>query len=247
MELSGKVALITGASRGIGKEIALGYARAGAHVVLTARDDGLLETLQQQIAAEGGASSTIRLDVSEFSAVSRVIDQTVQKMERLDILCNNAGITIPNGHVAEVPPERFATVLAVNTIGLYACCYGALPHMVAQGYGRIVNVSSASAFMCQPGTSAYSSSKAAVNALTSALAKEVRAHDVLVNAMSPGAVRTDMNPTAATLPVEAVPTALFLASLPPGGPTGRFYRFMDELPMLPKHEMDFLAGPKASP
>ena len=246
MELNGKVALVTGASRGIGEEIALGYARAGAHVVLTARDEDRLRAIAEQIADAGGASSIFRLDVTEYSEVGRVVNRTVQELGRIDVLCNNAGINTANGPVAEIPPERFATVFAVNTVGLYACCYAVLPHMIARGYGRIVNVSSASAFMCQAGSAAYAGSKAAVNALTAALAKEVQEHDVLVNAMSPGAVRTDMNPTADTLPVEAVPTALWLAALPAGGPTGRFYRFMEELPMLPAHDMDFLAGPSGS-
>ncbi|MAG34640.1 MAG: short-chain dehydrogenase [Dehalococcoidia bacterium] len=246
MELSGRVALVTGASRGIGKEIALGYAREGAHVVLTARDEDRLQEVAKQIDADGGVSSVVRLDVAEHSAVGRVIDLIVEEHGRIDVLCNNAGISLPNGPASEVPPERFAAVFAVNTVGLYACCYAALPHMIEQGYGRIVNVSSASAFMCLAGTSAYSGSKAAVNAITSVLAKEVHEHDVLVNAMSPGAVRTDMNPTAATLPVEAVPTAVWLAALPTGGPTGKFYRFMQEMAMLPEHDMDFLAGPPGS-
>ena len=89
------------------------------------------------------------------------------------------------GHVADVAPEAFASVQVVNLIGLFACCHAALPHMIAAGYGRIVNVSSGAAIMCNPGESAYAASKAAVNALTIAMAKEVRASNVLVNAMSP--------------------------------------------------------------
>ena len=244
MDLSGKIALVTGASRGLGREIALGYARAGAHVVLTARDADRLQTVAEQIAAGGGSSSVFRLDVTEHSAVERVINQVAQERGRIDVLCNNAGVNSARGPVAEVPPERFAAVFAVNTVGLYACCHGALPHMLAQGYGRIVNVSSGSSFQCLAEGTAYAGSKAAVNALTSALAKEVEAQDVLVNAMAPGWVRTDMSPTAPTLPVEAVPTAVWLASLPTGGPTGRFYRFLEELPMLPEHDIDYLAGPR---
>ena len=167
-----------------------------------------------------GSTSIFRLDVTEYAEVGRVVNRTIRELGRIDVLCNNAGINTANGPVAEIPPERFATVFAVNTVGLYACCYAVLPHMIAQGYGRIVNVSSASAFMCQPGSAAYAGSKAAVNALTAALAKEVQAHDILVNAMSPGAVRTDMNPTADTHPVEAVPTAVWLAALSAGRANG---------------------------
>ena len=246
MELGGKVALVTGASRGIGREIALGYARAGAHVVLTARDADRLQAVAAQIAAGRGSSSVYCLDVTEFSAVERVINQVVQEQGRIDVLCNNAGILLAPGPVAEVPPERVATVFAVNTLGLYACCHAVLPHMLAQGHGRIVNISSGSSFHCPAGRAAYAGSKAAANAFTSALAKEVQERDVLVNAMSPGWVRTDMSPTAPTLPVEAVSTAVWLAALPIGGPTGRFYRFLEELPMLAENAPDHRAGPTPS-
>ena len=115
--------------------------------------------------------------------------------------------------------------------------------MIERGYGRIVNIGSGSAFMCKPGSSTYSSSKAAVNALTVALAAEVREFGILANVMSPDSIRTDMNPKATTPPSAAVPTALWLATLPDDGPTGRFYRFMEELPILPATDTDFSSGP----
>lgn len=242
MELTGRVALVTGASRGIGAAIAAGYAGAGAHVALAARDTGRLEAVAGRIKAAGGACSVHRLDVTEHSAVIRTIDGVVRDHGSIDILCNNAGVSSAPGDVADVPPERFAGVFAVNVFGLYACCHAALPHMRARGYGRIVNIGSGSAFMCKPGSSAYSSSKAAVNAVTVALAGEVRESDILVNAMSPGYIRSDMNPAGTDEPSKAVPTALWLASLPPDGPSGRFFRFMGELPILPQTEMDFTSG-----
>ena len=243
MELKGRIALVTGASRGIGEAIALGYAAAGAHVVLAARDETRLHSVADQINAAGGSYEVSALDVSEHSAVRRVIDGIVRDHGHLDILCNNAGISTAPGNVADVPPERFAAVFAVNVTGLYSCSHAALPHMIEHGYGRIVNIGSGSAFMCNPGSSAYSSSKAAVNALTVALAGEVRESGILVNAMSPGSIRSDMNPTATTPPSEAVPTALWLASLPHDGPTGRFFRFMGEIPILPATDVDFHSGP----
>ena len=242
MELEGKVALVTGASRGIGAAIAAGYAEAGAHVALAARDTGRLEAVAGQIEAKGGSCGVYPLDVTEPTAVTRTIDAIVAEHGRLDILCNNAGI-IDAGEVVEVPPERLAAVLAVNAIGLYAGCHAALPHMLAAGYGRIVNMGSGSAYTCTPGESVYSASKAAVHAMTLCLAREVRASGVLVNAMSPGDIRTDMNPNAVTEAVEAVPTALWLASLPDDGPSGRFFRFMGEIPIVPVTDVDFSAGP----
>jgi NAD(P)-dependent dehydrogenase (short-subunit alcohol dehydrogenase family) len=242
MELTGKIALVTGASKGIGAAIALGYAEAGAHVALAARDAEKLEAVAGQIQAAGGSCSVHPLDVTEHTAVARTIDAIVEEHGRLDILCNNAGV-IDAGHVADVPPERMAAVFAVNVFGLYAGCHAALPHMRDAGYGRIVNMGSGSAYTCTPGEAVYSSSKAAVHVLTVALAREVRESGILVNAMSPGDIRTDMNPHAVTEAVEAVPTALWLASLPDDGPSGRFFRFMEEIPILPDTDVDFSAGP----
>ncbi len=239
MSLAGRIALVTGASRGIGREIALGYARAGAHVILAARDETRLATVASEISEVSGTSDVVPLDVSDTAAVRQVIDDSAQRHGRLDVLCNNAGVSDARGRVADVSPEAFAGVQAVNLIGLFACCHAALSHMTSAGYGRIVNVSSGAAIMCNPGESAYAASKAAVNALTIAMAKEVEASNVLVNAMSPGSVKTNMNPTSDVPPSEAVPTAVWLASLPDGGPTGRFYRFMQELPMLPDIDLDW--------
>lgn len=239
MSLAGRIAMVTGASRGIGREIALGYARAGAHVILTARDEARLADVASEIDKFSGSADVVRLDVTDAAAVQRAIDGVVARHGRLDVLCNNAGVSNARGPVAEVSPEAFTGVQAVNLIGLFACCHAALPHMISAGCGRIVNVSSGAAIMCNPGESAYAASKAAVNALTIAMAKEVQASNVLVNAMSPGSVRTDMNPTSDVPPSEAVPTAVWLASLPDGGPTGRFYRFMQELPMLPDIDLDW--------
>ncbi len=243
MELTGRVALVTGASRGIGEAIALGYATAGAHVALAARDADNLNSVAGRINAAGGSCSVYPLDVAEHTAVGRTIDSIIRDLGRLDILCNNAGISTARGNIVDVPPERFAALYAVNVTGLYSCCHAVLPHMTQRSYGRIVNISSGSAYMCKPGTAAYSSSKAAVNAITVALADETHEFNILVNAMSPGSIRTDMNPSADTPPSAAVPTALWLASLPDDGPTGRFYRFMEEIPILPPTDVDFSSGP----
>ena len=149
------------------------------------------------------------------------------------------GVNSAVGRVADVPTAPFAQVFAVNVFGLYACCHAVMPHMVERRYGRIVNVSSGAALICGPTGGAYASSKAAVNALTAVIAKEGREHNVLANAMSPGSVRTAMNPTADTPASASVPTALWLASLDDDGPTGRCYRFLTEIPMIAQQEIDW--------
>lgn len=239
MELANRVALVTGASRGIGREIALGYATAGAHVVATARDTEQLEQLAGNIRADGGSCSVYRMDVTDAAAIAEVVHRVVDRLGRIDVLCNNAGVNSAVGRVADVPTAPFAQVFAVNVLGLYACCHAVMPHMVERRYGRIVNVSSGAALICGATGGAYASSKAAVNALTAVIAKEGREHNVLANAMSPGSVRTAMNPTADTPASASVPTALWLASLDDDGPTGRCYRFLTEIPMIAQQDIDW--------
>ena len=233
--LTDRIVLITGASRGIGREIALGVAAGGGRPLLAARDVPRLESVATEIAETGGRASVYPLDVSDFAAVRDVVDRVLADHGRIDALINNAGVNSARGSAAQVPPERFAAVYAVNIVGLYACCHAVLPSMIERRYGRVVNVSSRSAVQREALVGAYASSKAAVNAVTIALAEELRAFNVLVNAMCPGPVRTAMNPSAEIPPSESVPTALWLASLPDDGPTGRQYRFMREMPMLPEH------------
>ncbi len=184
------------------------------------------------------------LDVSDASGVARAIAQLISELGHIDVLCNNAGVNSAGGNAADVSPGDFAAVFNVNVLGLYACTHAVLPHMIERDYGRVVNVSSGSAFTCLAGSAAYSASKAAVNAMTIGISRELEDANVLVNAMSPRAVRTDMNPTAETMPSESVPTAVRLASLPEGGLTGRFFRFEQELPMVPNADIDFQSGPR---
>jgi len=152
--MSSRVTLITGASRGVGREIALGFARAGAHVVLTARDDDRLASVAEEVAAENGVSSTHILDITDHEVVRKVFDRVANDLGRIDILCNNSGVNFAKCDVADVSPDRFAAIHAVNLSGLYACSHSVLPQMIRQSYGRIVNVSSRSAFTCNPGASA---------------------------------------------------------------------------------------------
>ena len=241
MRLKNRIALVTGASRGIGREISLGFAREGAHVVLTARDLERLQSVAAEIDLLPGSAEVASLEVTDHGEIADLFEDVVTRHGRLDVLCNNAGVGSASGPVSTVSPADFAAVQDVNLVGLYACCHSAVSHMVRAGYGRIINVSSGAAIMCNPEGSSYAASKAGVNALTITMAKELHKTNVLVNALSPGSVKTDMNPTSDVPPAEAVPTAVWLASIPDDGPTGRFFRFMEEYPMLPEINLDWSA------
>ena len=232
MQLEGKIAIVTGASRGIGREIALGFADEGADVTLCARDETRLQQLAEEITQRGRRAIAVKADVSCAADVQTVVDQTLESFGRIDVLCNNAGLAI-YGDVDELDPDDWDAVVAVNLRGPFLFSRAVLPHMKKQNYGRIVDVSSGAAVNCSAGMAVYSASKAGLNALSRTLAAEVREYDILVNAMSPGFLKTDMNPEGTRPPEDAVPTALFLASLPTGGSSGLFYRFMKELTVIP--------------
>lgn len=232
MQLENKVALVTGASRGIGWEIALGYAHEGADVVVCARNEASLKQLADQIQQCGQQAIPVRADVSQEVDVQQIIDRTLEVFGRIDVLCNNAGVN-HRGNVDEIAVANWDEVISVNLRGTFLCSRAALPHMKRQNYGRIVDVSSGSSVMCKAGLAAYNTSKAAVNALNRTLANETAEYDILVNAMSPGFLKTDMN-AAGTRPASAaVPTAVHLASLPTGGVSGRFFRFLEEVAIVP--------------
>ena len=232
MKLQGRIAVVTGASRGIGWEIALGFAAEGADLAVCARDEGRLKRLVDQIEQGGRRAIAVRADVAKEADVQRIVDRTLETFRRIDVLCNNAGVA-HRGEVDQLDPALWDEVIAVNVRGPFLCSQAVLPHMKRQGYGRIVDVSSGSAVNCSPGMAAYSASKAALNALSRTLAGEVRGHNILVNAMSPGFLKTDMNPAGTRPPIDAVPTAIDLASLADDGPSGRFFRFGKELEVIP--------------
>ena len=232
MKLEGKIAIVTGASRGIGWEIALGFADEGANLVVCARDEARLQRLVGEIERRQRRAVAVKADVTVEADVERLVKRTVETFGRIDVLCNNAGVS-HRGLVDELDPPQWDEVIAVNLRGPFLCSRAVLPHMKRQDYGRIVDMSSGSAINCTPGFSAYSASKAALNALSRTLANEVAGSNILVNAMSPGFLKTDMNPEGTRSPSAAVPTAVDLASLPDGGPNGRFYRFQQEMEVIP--------------
>ena len=193
IDLTGRVALVTGASRGIGRAIATGLARAGATVCINYRQqhERAKETLGV-IEAAGGHAFVHQADVSDRRQAEALVGAVVERTGRLDILVNNAGIT-REGLFVEMADDEWTSVLETNLDGVYHCARLAARHMLRQGWGRIINVSSVLASRAGRGQVNYAASKGGVNALTIALAHELGPRGVTVNAIAPGLIETDMS------------------------------------------------------
>ena len=192
MELVGKSAVVTGASRGIGKVIAEALAAAGAQVALLARSKRALREVADGIEAEGGQALAVPADVVDECSVSAAFSSIYSAWNSVDILVNNAGVQGPIGPLHAVDEEQWWKSVEVNLKGCFLCSQQVLPHMMAQRGGKIINLSGGGAVSPRPFFSAYSASKAAIVRLTETLAAEVRDHRIDVNAISPGAVNTEM-------------------------------------------------------
>ena len=217
--LEGRVALVTGASSGIGWAMALGFADAGADLVLVARRAHRLARLAQAIQAKGRRALLVIADVAVERAVKRVVDEATQAFPRVDILVNNAAMILPEQRTHETSLVDWDRLLAVNLRGPFLLSRLLVPTMLQAGYGRIINVTSG--YKAEPGFGAYSVSKAALYALTRVMAQELRGTGILVNALDPGWVRSEMSPEGGKAPDTVVPLAIRLASLPARGPSGK--------------------------
>ena len=209
-DLSGKVALVTGASRGIGRAIARELARRGAFVFLGARDAGRLDEVAGEIAAAGGQAAALSLEVSERPSVDAAFEKILAAKGRLDHLVNNAGITRDN-LLLRMKPDEWAQVLDVNLTGAFHCTQAALRPMLKQRAGRIVNITSVVGLAGNAGQANYAASKAGLVGFTKAVAREVASRSITVNAVAPGYVETDMT---AALPEKA--REALVASVPMG-------------------------------
>ena len=188
--LSGKVAFVTGGSRGIGLAIAQALAGEGAQVAITGRDAGALSEARSRLAGSGpGHLEALQADVREYADVERSIRTTVEKFGGLDILVNNAGV----GHfveLASMTPEQWAEVIDTNLTGVFNACHAAIPHLRRRGGGFIINISSLAGKNAFPGGSAYCASKSGLNALSESLMQEVRYDNIRVSYVMPGSVAT---------------------------------------------------------
>jgi 3-oxoacyl-[acyl-carrier protein] reductase len=189
--LQGKVVLVTGASRGIGRAVATLVASRGAVAVAAARDEGKLGELVAEIAAAGGRATSLRLDVSDAASVSGAFEKLLQAHGRVDGLVNNAGIT-RDQLLLRMKPDDWNAVLATNLTGTYLCTQAALRPMIKQRAGRIVNMTSVVGIAGNAGQANYAASKAGVIGFTKSIAREVASRGITVNAVAPGFIETDM-------------------------------------------------------
>jgi NAD(P)-dependent dehydrogenase (short-subunit alcohol dehydrogenase family) len=243
--LEGRVSLITGAGRGIGRAIALALSDAGSALLLGARTVDQIEEVAAEVKQRGGEVLAVRLDVTDAESVRAFVGTAVDHFGHIDILVNNAGSNNGGkdgavGPIWEINPDVWWNDVEVNLYGTFFCSHVVLPHMVAAGRGRIVNIVSTAAMIPWPYDSAYACSKAAVIRFTDSVAAEVRERGISVFAVSPGSVDTQLragavdspagrkwltrvNPNPQWVPAELPADAVvFLASGEADGLSGRF-------------------------
>jgi NAD(P)-dependent dehydrogenase (short-subunit alcohol dehydrogenase family) len=221
-----RVALVTGANRGIGLEVCRQLAAKGLHVILTARDPAKAHAAAATLRTVGHVVAAT-LDVADLASTRRLADDLASRGAHVDVLVNNAAVLIgESAGVIEMPIEDVRRTFDTNVFGAISVCQAFVPAMVARTYGRVVNVSSQAGQLSSMGTyaPAYSMSKSALNAFTRQLAAATNGTGVLVNSACPGWVQTDMGGAGAPKPVDAgADTIVWLATLPTNGPTGGFF------------------------
>ncbi|MBL4916355.1 SDR family NAD(P)-dependent oxidoreductase [Szabonella alba] len=186
-DLKGQVAVITGGAQGIGLAVAERMAASGARVVLWDQDGAMAEASAAKL---GQGAIGMQLDVTDAAACSALAERVVAECGRIDILVASAGVAGVNAHVAEYSVEEWHRVIAINLHGVFHCCRAVLPQMIAQKYGRIVNIASIAGKEGNPTAGAYSASKAGVIGLTKSIGKETAGMDIAVNCVTPAAAKT---------------------------------------------------------
>ncbi len=239
-QLDGKVAIVTGAGRGIGRAIAKAYAAAGAAVCCAARTLPEIQETVRQIAARGGRGLAVATDVTLPAAVRHAVQVTVEEFGGLDILVINAGVSGERRDVEDTDPEAWRETLEVNLLGAYFCAQAAIPALKQRGAGKIITIGSGVGHRGMVGTSAYACAKAGLWMLTRVLAQELAPSRISVNELIPGPVNTSLTVAQATrrqgvfaieeewakTPDDVAPLALFLATQPAIGPTAQSFSLM---------------------
>ncbi|HLK64590.1 MAG TPA: SDR family NAD(P)-dependent oxidoreductase [Bryobacteraceae bacterium] len=211
-KLQGRTAVITGASKGIGKAIAVALAAEGARVALVARNRGLLEGVASKIGSTGGEARVFPADVSNEEQVLATEREIVSEFGKVNILVNNAGINIRKP-ITEFTIEEWRLVMDTNVTAAFLMCRSFVPHMTGQGYGRILNLTSTMSWVSLPGRAAYSASKAALLGITRTLALELASEKITAVGISAGPVITEMNRATLDDPER---NAQFVAGVPLG-------------------------------
>jgi 3-oxoacyl-[acyl-carrier protein] reductase len=194
IDLNGKNAIVTGGARGIGLAITERLLTSGAGVILWDRDQKALDSTAKSLAAGGSDRRvhTAAVDISNPDSVKAAAEKTIGEVRRVDILVNNAGIAGVTKKLWECTPAEWQEVLQVNLFGVFLCCHAIVPHMMANKYGRIVNIASIAGKEGNPNASHYSAAKAGVIALTKSLGKEVARTGVIINCITPAVIETDI-------------------------------------------------------
>ena len=191
LSLRGRVAIVTGAGRGIGAAIARLFSRAGAHLALLDKDGATVSRTAEEIGVVGGEALPFTADVTDAFAIERVFDQIAEEWDRLDILVNNAGIVL-DATLPDVTDEDWAQTLDVNLRGAMVCTRAAVPHMLKNGHGRILSASSLVARNGNFGQTAYAASKAGLIGMTRSWARELGPKGITANCVAPGFIDTEM-------------------------------------------------------
>ncbi|AXQ15267.1 short-chain dehydrogenase [Shewanella algae] len=191
MRLKNQVAIITGSSRGIGRAIAVQFAKEGAHVVINYRDNfQAAQEVKEQVESIGAQAIVIQADVSKRADIQRLFSSTLDAFGKIDILVNNAGIN-KRGWFDEITDDDWDLIMDTNLKGPFICCQEVFPHMKSQNFGRIINISSVAGQYHGPKTVHYAVSKAGLNSLTKVLARYGAEHNIMVNAIAPGIMLTE--------------------------------------------------------
>jgi 3-oxoacyl-[acyl-carrier protein] reductase len=199
-DLTGQSVIITGGGKGIGKVYAREFARAGAHVMAADIDGDAAREVAAAITSEGGMCRGLQTDVSDAASVEAMAAATFERFGAIDVLINNASLmsTLPRRSFLEIPEEEWDRVMSVNLKGLFLCCRAVVPHMRDQGRGKIVNISSSRVWEGIPNRLHYTTSKAGVIGFTRAMAHEVGAMGITVNAVTPGYTLSESQVTSST-------------------------------------------------
>jgi 3-oxoacyl-[acyl-carrier protein] reductase len=244
--MQGKVAIVTGAGKGIGRAIALGYARQGAAVCCAGRTVADIESLTAEIRREGGRAIAVAVDVSDADAVALMVAACTEAFGRLDVLVVNAGVTAEGTSVEASDPVEWRRTLDVNLFGAYLCIRAAIPALKASGGGKVITVGSGLGHTGLPNISDYACAKAGLWMLVRVLAQELAPHGIDVNELIPGPVVTAMTATLAAQghlqsspalqhewvkqPDDVLPLAIFLATQPARGPTAQSFSLARRAP-----------------